>query len=127
MTKNFSSGLIYGGDCLYLLKQEFLKLVLLALNNIFVFDQASDPVNLVGMNQIMLVKSLLVARDTLLEELQRLSKAVDRVIDLTDFMSKMNNMNMLDSILRADLDNAYGEVREQGGLQDGLKVLSSFA
>ncbi|KAG8654854.1 hypothetical protein MANES_05G186300v8, partial [Manihot esculenta] len=85
-------------------------------------NQALGPAILVGMDRIMLVKSLLVARDTLLEELQSLSKAVDKVIDLTDFMSKMNNMNMLNSILRADLDNAYGEVREQGDLQDGLKI-----
>ncbi|KAG8632741.1 protein FAM135A isoform X2 [Manihot esculenta] len=85
-------------------------------------NQASDPVNLVGMNQIMLVKSLLVARDTLLEELQRLSKAVDRVIDLTDFMSKMNEMNMIDSILKAELGTANGEtVAGQGNLQHGLE------
>ncbi|XP_021639963.2 uncharacterized protein LOC110635076 isoform X1 [Hevea brasiliensis] len=84
-------------------------------------NQALGPVNLVGMNQIMLVKSLLVARDTLLEELQRLSEAVDQVIDLTDFMSKMNDMNMFDSILKADLGTAYGEVGGQGILQNGLE------
>ncbi|XP_037493387.1 protein FAM135A isoform X2 [Jatropha curcas] len=84
-------------------------------------NQALASVSFVAMNKIMLIKTLLVARDTLLEELQRLSKAIAQVIDFTDFTSKMNDINMLDSIRRADLGTAKGEVGGRGSLQNGLE------
>ncbi|TYI75803.1 hypothetical protein E1A91_D06G032300v1 [Gossypium mustelinum] len=41
----------------------------------------------------MLVKALLNANDTLLAELQKLCNATNHAIDLTKFISKMNDMN----------------------------------
>lgn len=76
----------------------------------------------VDMKQIMLVKALSVARDTLLEELQKLSKAIDQAIDLTDF-SKTNNEEMYDSILRPNLGTVDGEVSGQGKPKNVLEVL----
>ncbi|XP_055960242.1 uncharacterized protein LOC126673897 isoform X2 [Mercurialis annua] len=89
-----------------------------------IIDRSNQPVGpgaFASMNQIMDVKSLLVSRDALLEELQRLSKSIDQVIDLTDFVSKMNNVKMFDSILRADLGNVYGELGGRGKLHNNFE------
>lgn len=76
-----------------------------------------------GVNDIMLVKSLLSARDILLEELQKLSKAIDQAIDLTDFISKMDDTKF-DSILQENLVAADAKVSGQGKPQNGLEVLT---
>ncbi|EEF52199.1 conserved hypothetical protein [Ricinus communis] len=94
-------------------------------NLLLIKCQLLGPADFVGMNQIMLVKSLLVSRDALLGELQRLSKSIDQVIDLTDFIAKMNDVKMFDSILRADLGTAYGEVGGQHKKQNDFKVPNS--
>lgn len=73
-------------------------------------------------NGIMLLKSLLAARGILLEELQTLSKAIDQAIDLTDFISKMDNIN--DSFLQENLVAADDKVSGQGKPQNGLEVLA---
>lgn len=73
-------------------------------------------------NGIMLLKSLLAARGILLEELQTLSKAIDQAIDLTDFISKMDNLN--DSFLQENLVAADDKVSGQGKPQNGLEVLA---
>lgn len=73
-------------------------------------------------NGIMLLKSLLAARGILLEELQTLSKAIDQAIDLTDFISKMDNIN--DSFLQENLIAADDKVSGQGKPQNGLEVLA---
>lgn len=60
-------------------------------------DSSSQAVGLVASvnsKEMMLVKALLAARDILLEELQRLSKAVDQLIDLTDFTSKLDDATL---------------------------------
>ncbi|EEF34216.1 conserved hypothetical protein [Ricinus communis] len=75
----------------------------------------------VDMKQIMLVKALLVARETLLEELQKFSKAIEQAIDLTDFTSKMDDVEMLDSIMGSNLGTADGEVSGQGKPQNVLE------
>lgn len=73
-------------------------------------------------NGIMLLKSLFAARGILLEELQTLGKAIDQAIDLTDFISKMDNIN--DSFLQANLVAADDKVSGQGKPQNGLEVLA---
>ncbi|KAJ9183343.1 hypothetical protein P3X46_007208 [Hevea brasiliensis] len=90
------------------------------------FNQSIGQVVSVDMKQITLVKTLLVARDTLLEGLQKLSKAIDQAIDLTDF-SKMNDEGMFDCILRPNLSTADGEVSGQGKPQNVLEKSSSIA
>lgn len=74
----------------------------------------------------MIVKSLVAARDILLEELQILSKAVDQTIDLTDFVCKMDDLKLFDSTLQANFGPADGEVSRQGKPQNGLEVLTYF-
>lgn len=71
---------------------------------------------------VMLVKSLLAARDILLEELQRLSKAVDQVIDLTDFISKMDDI----SVYKGSFGVVDGKIPGQGKPQNGFEVLTCF-
>ncbi|XP_040950954.1 uncharacterized protein [Gossypium hirsutum] len=55
--------------------------------------QALDQVASTDLKQVMLVKALLNANDTLLAELQKLCDATNHAIDLTKFISKMNDMN----------------------------------
>lgn len=63
------------------------------------------------------VKGLLGARDILLEEMQRLSKAIDQSIDLSDFVSNMNNV---------PLSHSAVDGSGQGKEQNSLEVLASF-
>ncbi|KAL5973587.1 hypothetical protein ACLOJK_030240 [Asimina triloba] len=71
------------------------------------FRQGSDR-DLAAITQ---VKALLTARDILLEELQKLSKAIDqRVDDLIDVYSKFSGSKMIDSFLRSD----WGIVKAEG-------------
>lgn len=74
----------------------------------------------------MLVKSLLAARDILLEELQRLSKAIDQPIDLTDFISKMDDIKFPDSAQQGNASPSDGKVSAQGKQQNGFEVLTCF-
>ncbi|KAK4564158.1 hypothetical protein RGQ29_006303 [Quercus rubra] len=60
--------------------------------------------------QIMLVKALVAARDILFEDLQKISKAIEQEIDLTDLIFNLDNKNLCSSILQADLDMEIGEV-----------------
>ncbi|KAK9930043.1 hypothetical protein M0R45_027102 [Rubus argutus] len=82
-------------------------------------NQTSGHVATADANGIMLLKSLLAARGILLEELQTLSKAIDQAIDLTDFISKMDNLN--DSFLQENLVAADDKVSGQGKPQNGLE------
>ncbi|MBA0868395.1 hypothetical protein Goshw_012819 [Gossypium schwendimanii] len=82
--------------------------------------QALDQVASTDLKQVMLVKALLNARDTLLAELQKLSHAINHAVDLTEFTSKMNDMKFFDSFLQepaaADADDSA-----QGKPQNGLE------
>ncbi|KDP30675.1 hypothetical protein JCGZ_15550 [Jatropha curcas] len=90
------------------------------------FNQALGQVASADMKQIMLVKAMLFARETLLEELKLLSKAIGQAIDLTDFLSKMDDIEMIDSILPENIGTADGEVSGQGKLQNVLEKASSY-
>ncbi|WZY97364.1 hypothetical protein YC2023_069693 [Brassica napus] len=65
---------------------------------------------------VSFVKSLLEARDTLLEEMQRLSKAVGQTIDLSEFVSTMDN-----TLLPEPVEDEEG--LGQGKQQNNLEVL----
>ncbi|XP_062158083.1 uncharacterized protein LOC133865669 isoform X2 [Alnus glutinosa] len=84
-------------------------------------NQALGQVASVDLKQVMLVKALLTARDTLLEELLTLSRAIGRPIDLTDFISKMDDMKLFDSVVRANPGAVDGEVSGQGKPQNGFE------
>lgn len=47
----------------------------------------------------MLVKGLLSARNILLEEMERISKAINESIDLTDFISQLDDTKLFGSSL----------------------------
>ncbi|XP_021888783.1 uncharacterized protein LOC110807829 [Carica papaya] len=69
--------------------------------------------------RVMCVKALLDARNTLLEELQKLSNALDHAIDLSAFISQMNEMFV--SVLPPNLAAQLGEVSGQGKPQNSLE------
>ncbi|KAJ7958857.1 hypothetical protein O6P43_019513 [Quillaja saponaria] len=81
--------------------------------------QGLDQVASVDMKDIMLLKALLTARDILLEELQKLSKAVHQAIDLTEFVANIDDMKLLNSIPLAS--QVVAEVSGQTKLQNGLE------
>ncbi|XP_010241697.1 PREDICTED: protein FAM135B-like isoform X2 [Nelumbo nucifera] len=66
-------------------------------------NKALDQRDSVHSYQIAFLKELLVARDILLEELQKLSKAIDQTIDLTDVMSNLGDFKLISTYLQEDL------------------------
>ncbi|XP_022768567.1 protein FAM135A-like isoform X3 [Durio zibethinus] len=83
--------------------------------------QALDQAASTDLKQVMLVKALLDACDTLLAELQKLGNAINQAVDLTEFTSKMNDIKLFDSFLQANQVTADAEVSGQGKLQNGLE------
>uniref|UniRef100_A0A7N2RF62 DUF676 domain-containing protein n=1 Tax=Quercus lobata TaxID=97700 RepID=A0A7N2RF62_QUELO len=77
----------------------------------------------VDFKDVMLVKALLTARDILLEELLKLSRAIDQAVDLTDFISNMDDTNLFGSVLKKNL-GAADEVSGQGKPRNGLERAS---
>ncbi|KAJ1380348.1 hypothetical protein SESBI_46090, partial [Sesbania bispinosa] len=67
-----------------------------------------------NLKNVMLFKALLTARDILLEELQKLSKAIDRAIEISEFVSKMNDVKLFNSIMVANPFSTDVEVSAQG-------------
>ncbi|PPS08441.1 hypothetical protein GOBAR_AA12221 [Gossypium barbadense] len=86
----------------------------------YVVDQALDQVASTDLKQVMLVKALLNALDTLLAELQKLSAAINHAVHLTEFTSKMNDMKLFDSFLQEPVA-ADAEDSAQGKPQNGLE------
>ncbi|CAN1810263.1 Protein FAM135B [Linum perenne] len=82
-------------------------------------DQDLVPVDL---KEIALVKAFLLSRDTLLEEIHKLSKAINQVVELTEFRRKMNDIKMLDRVSQANLGPEDTEVSGQGKQQNGLET-----
>ncbi|XP_012449253.2 uncharacterized protein LOC105772509 [Gossypium raimondii] len=82
--------------------------------------QALDQVVSTDMKQVMLVKALLNAHDTLLAELQKLSDAINHAVDLTELTSKMNDMKLFDSFLQEPV-GADAEDSAQGKARNGLE------
>ncbi|KAF1865381.1 hypothetical protein Lal_00004755 [Lupinus albus] len=75
----------------------------------------------VDVKNVMHVKALLTARGILLEELQRMSKAVDQAINISEFVFKMNNMKLLNSLLEANQFGIDVEVSGQGQPWNGVE------
>ncbi|GMI82744.1 hypothetical protein like AT1G58350 [Hibiscus trionum] len=82
----------------------------------------TDPSDL---KQVMIVKALLDARETLIEELQKLGNAINQAIDLTKFTSTMNDTRLFDSFLQANQVTADNEVSGQGKPQNGPEKINS--
>lgn len=91
-------------------------------------DKSHDPLNQgfggvasLDMNNVTLFKVLLTSRDILLEDLQKISKAVNEALDISEFVSIMSNMKLLNSVLQANQFPIDVEVLGQGQPQDSLK------
>ncbi|KAK3021189.1 hypothetical protein RJ639_046603 [Escallonia herrerae] len=63
--------------------------------------------------KVMLVKAFIAARDIILEELQKLSVAINQTIDLTDFTSKLEEKTLFGSSPKAGLETSNNEVLGQ--------------
>ncbi|KAK2392444.1 protein FAM135B [Trifolium repens] len=70
---------------------------------------------------IVLVRALLTSRDLLLEELHKINKAVNEAIDTSDFVSNMNNADLLNFVVKANGFAVDGEGLGQGKPQNGLE------
>ncbi|KAG5065729.1 hypothetical protein JHK86_009460 [Glycine max] len=70
---------------------------------------------------VSLVKALLTSRDILVEELQKISKAINEALDISEFVSIMSNMKLLNSVLQVNQFAIDVEVVGQGKPQNGLK------
>lgn len=86
-------------------------------------DQGFCGVASQDVKDITLVKALLTARDILLEELKKISKAVNEAIDISDFVSKMNNVNLINYVVQENRFAINDDVLGQGKPQNGLEVL----
>ncbi|CAJ2674727.1 unnamed protein product [Trifolium pratense] len=97
-------------------------------NSEVVVDKSYDTLNhgleevaSVDLENVMLLKTLLMARDILLEELQKLSKAVNQTIEISEFQSKLNNDKILKFVVQANRFATDVEILAQGNPQNGLK------
>lgn len=91
---------------------------------LYVTNQGLGEAASVDLENVMLLKALVTARDILLEELQILSNAVDQAIEISEFVSKMNNGKILSSFVQASQFAADVEISAQGKPQNGLEVLT---
>lgn len=74
------------------------------------------------MKNVTLLKALLTAREILLQELQKLSKAVDQTIEISEFLSKLNNEKILNYVAHANQFATAVGISAQGNPQNGLEV-----
>ncbi|XP_019053795.1 PREDICTED: uncharacterized protein LOC104599909 isoform X2 [Nelumbo nucifera] len=77
-------------------------------------------------NQIAFLKALLVARDILLDELEKLNKAIDQTIDLTHLTSILGDNKFIGTNLRADLHNTGAEDLRKGARLVASKSKNGF-
>lgn len=73
--------------------------------------------------EVLLVKSLLTARDILLEEAQKLGKAIDQTIDFTDFISQLDDTKLFGSLSQADGSSSTDTDIKNPELADSQKSL----
>ncbi|KAK7377363.1 hypothetical protein VNO80_02786 [Phaseolus coccineus] len=102
----------------------------------FVADRSYDSLNQgwsdvasVKLKNAMLVKALLTAYDILLDELEKLSKAVGQAIDISEVLSKRNSMKLINSVPQSDQFTTEVEISGQDKSQNypegGNRALAS--
>ncbi|XP_028228301.1 protein FAM135B-like isoform X1 [Glycine soja] len=84
-------------------------------------NQGFGGVAFLDTGNVSLVKALLTSRDILVEELQKISKAINEALDISEFVSIMSNMKLLNSVLQVNQFAIDVEVVGQGKPQNGLK------
>jgi len=92
-----------------------------------VTNQAKGEVASIDMKNVTLLKALLTAREILLQELQKLSKAVDQTIEISEFLSKLNNQKILNYVVHANQFATDVGISAQGNPQNGLEVLPFYS
>lgn len=72
----------------------------------------------------MLVKGLLTARDILLEDIERISKVINQSIDLTEFISQIDDTKLFGSPLAPHLSSNHSDssMRDPIESQDNIEV-----
>ncbi|KAL2935349.1 hypothetical protein RDABS01_018467 [Bienertia sinuspersici] len=80
-------------------------------------DKSTEGLGKVG-KEVLLVKSLLTARDILLEDAQKLGKAIDQTIDFSDFISQLDDTKLFNSLLEADVSSSTDADLEKSELPD---------
>lgn len=75
---------------------------------------------------VLLVKALLDSHNTLLEDLQKLSVAINQAIDMSEFISGMDAVKLSHPILQVNLGTTSGEVLEQGKPQNCFEVIAQL-
>ncbi|KAK7311739.1 hypothetical protein RJT34_10059 [Clitoria ternatea] len=84
-------------------------------------DQGFSGVASLDIKNVILVKALLTARDVLLEDLQKISKAIGETLDISEFVSIMSNTKLLNLVLQANQFATDVEVLGQGKPQNDLE------
>ncbi|KAI4337548.1 hypothetical protein L6164_015948 [Bauhinia variegata] len=84
-------------------------------------NKGLSGVTSVDLKNVLLVKALLTARDILLEEIRKFSKAIGEDIDLLEFVANMDNMLLVNSVPQANQVATDVEVSGQGKPQNGLE------
>ena len=76
----------------------------------------------------MLVRALLTSRDILLEELQNLSKAINQMVDLDDFTSKLDDSRLFGFSRGGVLETSHSAVSAEASSkpQTDSEVLTLF-
>lgn len=84
---------------------------------VYVVDQATGQVISIRSSPITLVKTLLSAREVLLKELYRLSKAIDVEVDFTNYKILYNEATFLQSHFKKELETMKSDTASLGNLQ----------
>ncbi|XP_029126722.1 protein FAM135B isoform X2 [Cajanus cajan] len=84
-------------------------------------NKGIDEVASLDMKNVMLVKALQIARDILLEELQKISNAINEALDISGFVSIMSNAKLLNSVQQANPFPLDVDVVGQGKPSNDLK------
>jgi len=93
-----------------------------------VTNQGSSDIASVKLKNVMLVKALLGAHDILLDELQKLSKAVGQAIDISEVvLSKRNSIKLINFVPQSDQFTTEVEISSQEQPQNGPKVLKLYS
>jgi len=98
-----------------------------ALTEFFVTNQGWSDVASVKLKNAMLVKALLTAYDILLDELEKLSKAVGQAIDISEVLSKRNSMKLINSVPQSDQFTTEVEISGQDKSQNYVEVLELYS
>ncbi|KAL8153771.1 hypothetical protein V2J09_011531 [Rumex salicifolius] len=91
-------------------------------------DSTEGVSEITSVEDVMLVKELLTARDILLEEMDMIRKSIDHSIDLTDIISQMDDTKLFGSTwtLNSAPSNSGSLMQDLGGAKSNIELLHSL-